>query len=80
MVQHAQVADNVQDGVEGSEMVVRGHERLYVGHELHPGYVMTVTAADVEDTEAGGESNAVAWIHDKVFSWAKKLSINMQLL
>ena len=80
MVQHAQVADNVQDGVERSEMVVRGHERLYVGHELHPGYVMTVTATDVEDTEAGGESDAVAGIHDKVFSWAKKLSINMQLL
>ena len=77
MVQHAQVADNVQDGVKGREMVVRGHERLYVGHELHPGYVMTVTAADVEDTETGGESNAVARIHDKVFSWAKKLSINM---
>ena len=69
MMQHPQVADNIQDGVQGCEMVVRDYEGLDVGHELHPGQVMTVAATNVEDMETAGESYAVAWIHNKVFSW-----------
>ena len=68
-MQHPQVADNIQDGVQGCEMVVRDNEGLDVGHELHPGQVMTVATADIEDMETARESYTIAGVHDKMFTW-----------